>query len=887
MKKRPLNHYILLLLAILLIILLSIGIWLYLISLNNPSLYDDNLVINTFLNDDMFQFQDLYIEKLLAGYDVSEAEGLFTKGIRTAQQGKIKESKEIFDRARGYLKTVSVKRPPDILSGSGVSRLTDNTSPEDYPSTVCDRDGNIWISWLSYLDGHGDIIYARYFDGREWSREMQVSPEYGEYLYPLIIDEAEGGISIFWVDKRDRYWTLYGRRYDKNQWEKEEIIIRGETPILSPAVAVNKRRGGLCIAWQGYRDDGFQIYLKCRDKDKGTWSGDILVTDKGSNWNPSLVFDQEGRLWIGWDGYQEDNYDIYLSSFDGKDLSKEINITIDPSYDMNVRLAIGNDDQLWIVWERVLPNWNQIMSLQKRGSFNLRKEVFICLKRFGDTSTYILDSSLMGSRYVESPELLLASDGFPILLFRVFTEGEGGGRYWEVYRTSLIDGGWSSPVRLFPSDGGSDRASGCIDKNGQLWVFWQGDGRRIVKINYNLFWGLLLKEEIFFNKVALESPPPWPHLSRGRGLYVGAGLVPALKKVFSEEIQLSVPSPQRGEGKGEGLFSEEKYHLFFGDTHVHSEISACFMAQDGSLEDKIRFYHDVVGADFLSITDHTGAHTDYLWHKRKKIDDFFNIDGLFTTLHGYEWSHYYGHQQIIYKGDGPIIRTTDRRFNTPLELWKELKGIDAIAIPHQPADKLFPYDWIPYDAELQPVVEIFQSHRGGYEYYNGPLSTDQMVKGRFVQDVLAKGYKMGVVGSSDHKHLGLTGVYAKDLSRDGIYEALKKRHCYATTGEKIVLDFRMDNHLMGEEYRTDSHPIIVVKVIGTSPLDKVEIIRNNREIYKKEEGISTISQFKFTDHEIDQGENFYYIRVTQKDNEMAWSSPIWVWYEASVSTPQP
>ena len=81
-----------------------------------------------------------------------------------------------------------------------------------------------------------------------------------------------------------------------------------------------------------------------------------------------------------------------------------------------------------------------------------------------------------------------------------------------------------------------------------------------------------------------------------------------------------------------------------------------------------------------------------------------------------------------------------------------------------------------------------------------------------------KGYRLGFVGGSDthitrpgsiikepgkpfpYKESGLTAVYAKELSREAILDALKHRRCYATTGHRIIVEFSINGHFMGEEF---------------------------------------------------------------------------------------
>ncbi len=39
-------------------------------------------------------------------------------------------------------------------------------------------------------------------------------------------------------------------------------------------------------------------------------------------------------------------------------------------------------------------------------------------------------------------------------------------------------------------------------------------------------------------------------------------------------------------------------------------------------------------------------------------------------------------------------------------------------------------------------------------------------------------------------------------------------------------------------------------------------------------------EFQYADQDQAPGESYYYLRVAQKDGEMAWGSPVWVNYEA-------
>ena len=78
---------------------------------------------------------------------------------------------------------------------------------------------------------------------------------------------------------------------------------------------------------------------------------------------------------------------------------------------------------------------------------------------------------------------------------------------------------------------------------------------------------------------------------------------------------------------------------------------------------------------------------------------------------------------------------------------------------------------------------------------------------------------------------GYTGIYAESLTREAIWKAIKSRHCFATTGERIVLDVRMGDAIMGDMV-DGIPPILNVSIAGTAPLLDVALLRGTEVIHK-------------------------------------------------------
>lgn len=199
-------------------------------------------------------------------------------------------------------------------------------------------------------------------------------------------------------------------------------------------------------------------------------------------------------------------------------------------------------------------------------------------------------------------------------------------------------------------------------------------------------------------------------------------------------------------------------------------------------------------------------------------------------------------------------------------------------------------DWRYHDPQFQPLVEICSVH-GISEYLGGPRQVYDPTPGSFVQDALARGYRLGIIGSGDShnghpgrterlsvaKTGGLAGIYATGLTREEIWDALKRRRVYATTGARIILRFSLNSHFMGEEVplRPSAPARMDVSAVGCAPIARIDILKNNR-VLKTHSGSSLREEFSFFDEGEKRPGDFYYVRVIQTDQETAWSSPIWI-----------
>ena len=151
-------------------------------------------------------------------------------------------------------------------------------------------------------------------------------------------------------------------------------------------------------------------------------------------------------------------------------------------------------------------------------------------------------------------------------------------------------------------------------------------------------------------------------------------------------------------------------------------------------------------------------------------------------------------------------------------------------------------DWRDVNPEYEPMVEIFQGHRNSSEHLGAPRVArrpNEALGGwkplGLVWNALAMQYKLGFQASSDHisTHISYAVAIAEDASREAIFDAFKRRHCYGAT-DNIVLDVRSGDHLMGDEFTADGPVRLEVLAHGTRPIARVDIIKDFVYVYSTE-----------------------------------------------------
>lgn len=296
---------------------------------------------------------------------------------------------------------------------------------------------------------------------------------------------------------------------------------------------------------------------------------------------------------------------------------------------------------------------------------------------------------------------------------------------------------------------------------------------------------------------------------------------------------------------------------FWGDLHGQSGETVGVNA----IDEYFTFARDL---GFLDVAAHQGNDfqiNEAFWREINAAAARFNEDGAFVVFPGYEWSGNTavgGDHNVFFRREGRRIRRSSHAMiadrsdiasdaNTSAALFEALAGEDCVLYAHvggRPADVAFAHS-----PELRTAVEV-HSDWGTFEW----LMTDS----------LALGHRVGLVCNSDgHKgrpgashpgassfgaYGGLTCFRAESLTRDGVFEAMRRRHHYGTTGARMHLEvcarFARETRLfirdprffdveprlvreaaMGDIVETDAPQVdLALTVAAGSPIERIDVL---------------------------------------------------------------
>ncbi len=764
---------------------------------------------------------------------------------------------------------ISLSPPPQ--------RLTEGPAAEDYADAIESSGGDRWVTYQTYETG-GDRLWIR----RNDEAPVALTGPGGDLFRVQLAEGSQGRIWAIWCEQRDSNWDLFGRVFDGDSWGEEARLTTAGGSDIFHSLA-RDGAGNLYLAWQSFRSGNADIYL--RTYRKGRWQPEVQVSnDPANDWEPQVATSNDGEVSIVWDTYAKGNYDVVMKQLRGGRLSDAITIADSDSFEARATAHYDSGGRLWLAWDEGDPDWGKdyVAGIQDVGMGLLQKRR-VRVATYSNGRLEQLPGELPlappeeTSPVFQSPRLAIDGNGNPWVFFRYRTHApvvQARDKFrsmWRVGATSFQNGAWTPVVRFPLGYGRIDMPlSVYTDSTGDIQVHWTSDGRPFPD-------GFPREQDIFSATLSAGEPSDSPHefvafkpsTDKSAGIHPNETADVARLRDYRAEINGKIYRPVRG------------------DMHRHTDIS-WDGNRDGSLFDAYRYALDAAGHDFLGVADHQAGHeVEYSWWMIQKAVDLFTIPGKFTPLYGYERSRGYpsGHRNAMFAQRGvKVVKMLDKERERNNEVgvehfYEDLRKNRGIVMSHTSATGAGT-DWRDNDPDVETLVEIYQGYRRNYEHEGAPRSTDR--GGRpagFVWKAWEKGLKLGLQSSSDHvsTHTSHGMIWVEDLNREAIIESIRARRAYAAT-DNILVDFRVNGRLMGAAFETIDRPKLEARIVGTTPIRKVEVIKNNTYIHTQQGGSPEIS-FTYVDNDVGEGESYYYIRVEQQDGELAWASPVWVTYK--------
>ncbi len=336
-------------------------------------------------------------------------------------------------------------------------------------------------------------------------------------------------------------------------------------------------------------------------------------------------------------------------------------------------------------------------------------------------------------------------------------------------------------------------------------------------------------------------------------------------------------------------------HLFWGDTHCHSSISADTSANNALTSSPAKDYEyarNRAALDFCMVTDHIEDQSEGDWAEVRQAAKDAYEPGRFVSFSAFEATF----RPLRREGDKNVYFLNDDEDwvnrGTTAECYANLKQrqSEVIVIPHCHVET----NWDRHDPDLERVVEVY-SHWGCGLSRETDLPIVPGTERRpesYVLHALEQGAKLGFIASADHSrghpgddfwwghssyNGGLAAIYSRELTREEIWAGLFSRRCYGTTRARILLEFDINGHVMGEAY-CEAAPLreLTINVYGTSAISDISVVKN-RHLLKSFPGNRRVDvEISCRDDVSERETDYYYIHVRQEDGEQAWSSPIWV-----------
>ena len=700
--------------------------------------------------------------------------------------------------------------------------------------------------------------------------------------------EQFSGLGVVGGDAPAFIWAaLEGSTWSINLYHHGELVVIESGPDVLQAPAVARAvDGGLWLAWVRRRA-----------------SGDVIVIEDGREGDryeipgryPSLAATPFG-ISVAYERFEGGRSDAWHAAIAGGEVSEPSVLESCDPLNFLPRAVADDDGSVLVTWTSS-PAWGYDVRVDQMRSLRLmrvrpetgeaaagpgtdRGVVPIPVRAFSRAAGGGVNMTPSNPRLVKDNGSLMCAfrmfqpdaerkksdrwlvDGRINRDIRLYGHREG----WYTCVTRWDGSAWSHPERVTDAVGFSHHAYGAAAVNGGAVVAAHA-----------------------FNQQQL---PPREH--RVEVIGIDGKLTPmhdglkTVAPVAIHPVNPPLPAPD--------LEGPAGHQLIFGDLHNHTSHSSCSPVLDGNPVDNVRLQRDVLQYRLICIADHQRI-CDADYRQRLDLLERENTPG-YVPVYAVEWNRQPWQHINFYTYDKEVMKHLRQILLRDLDIHLMFNDIVERFPDKVMANRHF-HDYARmgghgvvgdthtylYDPRIEWAMEALHS-RGDM------LATEEGMFGgpsEFpfpVNFIEWKDAKLGFIGGTDHhmRVLGAcsTGLWVKELTGEGVFEALKSRRTYACAGGEVAMWTEANGVGMGEVGRGKGPVEVRASVASRIPINMVSLWADGGWVEHRKVDAERVD-LTFDADTASPGEHYYIVRVQthQPDDHpkgpiIGYSSPIYL-----------
>lgn len=360
----------------------------------------------------------------------------------------------------------------------------------------------------------------------------------------------------------------------------------------------------------------------------------------------------------------------------------------------------------------------------------------------------------------------------------------------------------------------------------------------------------------------------------------------------------------------------QTYNYYFGNIHAHTSYSDGNQDSATSMMTKpiqdFNYAKQSQHIDFYGISEHNhfsaGMTSPASFHRGIADANSANNDGTFVALYGMEWGVISGGGHVIVYGYDSLIGWDTNDYDVYVAkndyeaLWQKInEKPGSFAYLAHPQSLDYNNLFTGASTVIADNAIVGMAARSGPAFstnttYSDPSSGNYIAR---YNDALKRGYHLGV-GLDHDTHNSVFGrqtdgrlvVLAPALTRVDVLDAIRKMRFYSSDDWNVKVSFSVFTQPMGSIITHTGTPVLTASV--TDPdAENVSSIAvyygvpgsgSNATVLTT---VTNTTALSYTHAIANNSTYYYYLKITQTDGDIVWTSPIWYTRNDAVTNTPP